>query len=39
MLEVMNETDLDGIIGASKILESFICDRDSTINQLNMNRD
>lgn len=39
VLEVMNGVDLDGIIGPSKILESFIWDPGPIINQLNRIRD
>lgn len=39
VLEVVNGVDLDGIIGPSKILESFIWDPGPIINQLNRIRD
>ncbi|WMV08173.1 hypothetical protein MTR67_001558 [Solanum verrucosum] len=39
VLEVVNMADLDGIIGSSKILTSFISDPGPIINQLNRNGD
>ncbi|KAH0706201.1 hypothetical protein KY285_010699 [Solanum tuberosum] len=39
VLQVVNGADLDGIIGPSKILESFIWDPGPIINQLNRIRD